>query len=539
MQVAESDLVKCEKKLEKALREKTRSAEEWAVLCKDDNTRSEGTDSGGSGALLDGEMRDGLPSPQSARELAFTEKSASPIGSNLGDGAPNGTEGQGQSSRRSSGGATAAKLKSAFAGMTSRLTKSVRGSSIGSFEDGTGSSPSSKELDRRRRASEALDKADKDAKDSLASLKVCLADRDDLQVATNYAHQNLCNQNKLTLKEALGHMIDLEERCIASQQKVLNNMKATHAAIDVGADEQAFIRHNCGDQRGPVLLSKALSILDDLTSTGKAQSAEALLGQYASISLDHLESGDGDHLPGIHREMNKIFRFTDVSTGEDASPEAAVEKIRGDMDSKEGREIIVNALNQYRSRKVNVGAGFIALGKLLWYLLDSAFQDNDTRCARVVMMLSQTFHRNVEPKNDDGVENKDKEGNKKESIDDAAAVERRREREYVKTQVSSHQIWHASGCRFWEQALWQLVIEQLPTVRLEKPWYELDMQGKEEIACQIHDVVFSQVMAISHSMKEMNCDHNNIRSFIYRMTAVHQLSEFQRHLMIEHLNNPR
>lgn len=505
------------------------------ALCDEGEAEVERRD---SGHFSEGEMPDGISSPQPPRGY-LGERSASPTDSDQGDGAEDGSQGQGSSRRRSSAGNAAFKLKSAFAGMTRSLANSVRGSATGGREDGTGGSPSLKYVDRRRRAAEARDKAEKDAKDSLDALKVCLADRDDLRVATNSAHQSLCNQNKQTLKEALGHMISLEERCIASQLEALENMKATHAAIDVDADEQAFIRHSCGDQRGPVLLSKALSILDDLTSTGKAQSAEAFLGQYASISLDHLESGDGDHLPGIHREMNKIFRFTDVAKGEDVSPELAVEKIRDGMNNKEGREIIINALNQYRSRKVNVGAGFTALGKLLWYLLDSAYRDNDTRCARVVMMLSQTFHRNVEPNKEDETEKKDEERSKRDSTDDVSAVEKRLEREYVKTQVSTHQIWHASSGRFWEQALWQLVVEQLPTVRLEKPWFELDMEGKEEIACQIHDVVFSQVMAISHSMKEMNCDHNNIRSFIYRMTAVHQLSEFQRHLMIEHLNNPR
>ena len=61
---------------------------------------------------------------------------------------------------------------------------------------------------------------------------------------------------------------------------------------------------------------------------------------------------------------------------------------------------------------------------------------------------------------------------------------------------------------------------------------------RAETAAQIHEIIFSQVMAISHSMKEMDCDSVNIRSFIYRMCAVHQLNEIQRHMMIEHLNAP-
>jgi hypothetical protein len=51
----------------------------------------------------------------------------------------------------------------------------------------------------------------------------------------------------------------------------------------------------------------------------------------------------------------------------------------------------------------------------------------------------------------------------------------------------------------------------------------------------VHEVVFSQVMAISHSMVELGCGKDNVRKFVYKMCVSHQLSEAQRHEILDHL----
>jgi hypothetical protein len=59
--------------------------------------------------------------------------------------------------------------------------------------------------------------------------------------------------------------------------------------------------------------------------------------------------------------------------------------------SQIGRDAFITVLNQFRSRKVDVGSGFSALGTVLWTTLDMCAQQNDVHSASVIMMLSQVF----------------------------------------------------------------------------------------------------------------------------------------------------
>jgi hypothetical protein len=48
-------------------------------------------------------------------------------------------------------------------------------------------------------------------------------------------------------------------------------------------------------------------------------------------------------------------------------------------------------------------------------------------------------------------------------------------------------------------------------------------------------VIFSQVMAVTHSMMEMGCSAEQSREFLYRMCVIHQLSEAMRHSLLKHV----
>jgi hypothetical protein len=107
-------------------------------------------------------------------------------------------------------------------------------------------------------------------------------------------------------------------------------------------------------------------------------------------------------------------------------------------------------------------------------------------------------------------------------------------RMYLKELLISHVIW-LDG-RFWEQALWQCVLEQLVMIQLDQKWHDLEPADRLEAVTRVHDVIFSQVMAIAHSMIELGCSKASAREFVYRMCVVHQLSERQLHELIRHLN---
>ena len=63
----------------------------------------------------------------------------------------------------------------------------------------------------------------------------------------------------------------------------------------------------------------------------------------------------------------------------------------------------------------------------------------------------------------------------------------------------------------------------------------MDRDARTDAVRRVHEVVFSQVMAITHSMMELGCPKQQTREFLYRMCVIHQLSENQRHLLLTHL----
>jgi hypothetical protein len=254
------------------------------------------------------------------------------------------------------------------------------------------------------------------------------------------------------------------------------------------------------------------------------------------------------------------------------------------VQTQKGRDAFISALNQFRSKKVEVGEGFAALGAVLWDLLDQCSASNDIHSAKVIMMLSQTFYRRRRPSSSDmmaqahphgmlslrassdsetshlastsatkasgdhtpgegdlrgtSIDALDGSFDGEAESDDRSGVNSssqtaRTLRDYLKEMLISHTIWRDGS--FWEQALWQCMIEQMQTIPYEKAWYDMDGEGRAEAVRRVHSVVFSQVMAITHSMIELGCSKSQTREFLYRMCVVHQLSERQRQQLLSHL----
>lgn len=70
---------------------------------------------------------------------------------------------------------------------------------------------------------------------------------------------------------------------------------------------------------------------------------------------------------------------------------------------------------------------------------------------------------------------------------------------------------------------------------MEKPWYDLDRDSRNESIRRVHEVIFSQVMAIIHSMLELGCPKSQCREFLYRMCVIHQLNESHRQQLLVHI----
>eukprot|EP01038_Epipyxis_sp_PR26KG_P012593 gene12593-16887_t len=252
-------------------------------------------------------------------------------------------------------------------------------------------------------------------------------------------------------------------------------------------------------------------------------------------------------------EWNNLKKFSpDV--------ERAVDWICQAVRTQHGRDLFTAELNQFRSKKVDVGDGFDALAAVLWTTLNYCLHSNDIHNAKVIMMLSQTFYRKAtfltrekscktktskQTVNNNTIRNEgnlsdhslseDYYGDDVEIDEDDGIIGKRGadHRQYIKERLVNHPIWQDGN--YWEQALWQCALEQLATIPYEKAWHNMDREGRNLSVRRVHDVIFSQVMAITHSMLELGCSKEQAREFLYRMCVIHQLNEAQRQLLLTHI----
>jgi len=242
--------------------------------------------------------------------------------------------------------------------------------------------------------------------------------------------------------------------------------------------------------------------------------------------------------------------------------------------SQFGRDTFATVLNQFRSRKVDVGDAYHALGAVLWQCLDHCADAVDIHTSKVIMMLSQTFYcmNAASPKangkmkkakkansitlqtqldlgddadetdgaESDGIDGDDRyaeKGKGKDNDREESEIVGRGQgvRKYLKEMLTAHHIWKDG--KYWEQVLWECAIEQLYSMPYESPWYDLSTPDRREAVRRVHNVVMSQVMAVEHSMLELGCTQELVREFVYRMCVIHQLSECQRQTLLLHLQS--
>ena len=151
------------------------------------------------------------------------------------------------------------------------------------------------------------------------------------------------------------------------------------------------------------------------------------------------------------------------------TPEESITWLARFLKTQNGRDVFVTVLNQFRSRKVDVGSGFTSLGAVLWEALDSCTGSNDVHTAKVIMMLSQTFyHTLVDADSDtrafrgalfgDAKDPKEKPLFSPDDDDDSGGRDTAL-RQYLKDRLVDHPLWHDGT--FWEQVLWQCTLEQV------------------------------------------------------------------------------
>ena len=81
-----------------------------------------------------------------------------------------------------------------------------------------------------------------------------------------------------------------------------------------------------------------------------------------------------------------------------------------------------------------------------------------------------------------------------------------------------------------------ILLHQLQAIPYDRAWHDMTKEERRQAVRRVHEVIFSQVMAITHSMLELGCSARQSREFLYRMCVIHQLSEAMRQSLLKHVN---
>lgn len=211
-------------------------------------------------------------------------------------------------------------------------------------------------------------------------------------------------------------------------------------------------------------------LMDESTSMGAtlAPERDRERGLAAYCGLQRILALE-DSSPSAILNHAQIFAVGGGAEGIRGSPEESINWLARLVKSQPGRDMFMTVLNQFRSRKVNVGDGFSSLGAVLWEALDCCFASNDVHTAKVIMMLSQTFYRQLEEPapakptslfgDSPDAFGRERSGDGYGDDDDDDRGRDTGQRQYLKDKLIEHPIWHDGT--FWEQVLWQCTIEQV------------------------------------------------------------------------------
>ena len=380
---------------------------------------------------------------------------------------------------------------------------------------------------------EIISKCEDEMGDDIRSLINALSTRDKITCACRNAYQTLYLECKTTLSKTIRKIVNRERESLNGLDISLSKFEQQVNLIDVDSDAHEFICRNKSESDALLLSAQALIMLDDLANNKYTNNKKV-------ATFDNEQERMQQSLEiTVTKLLNVIFyNDQDGEVAADSSSSTstdtngykdAVTMLSNIVKSEQGRGIFTTVLNQFRSKKVDISNSFDALGSILLITLDNCMEFQDIHSATLIMMLSQTFYKTITISNNNDTLVQSSNGN---SNDDLIGMQNRGScREYLKVLLCSHLIWH--DCKFWEQVLWRQITDQLQSASpYDKLWHDLDRQSCSDAVKRVHNVIFSQLMGITHSMLELGCAKYMIREFIYRVCTIYQLGEGKRQEVI-------
>ncbi|RHY22828.1 hypothetical protein DYB32_009385 [Aphanomyces invadans] len=162
------------------------------------------------------------------------------------------------------------------------------------------------------------------------------------------------------------------------------------------------------------------------------------------------------------------------------------------------RNVIVAALNHQRAFGVDLTVvGYEMLVAALNLLLQGCLDRGDTKCAKSVMNMAQTFY-----------------------------CIHKQTKHYLLTNLVMHPMWQTA--HFWGDAVLLSIGEELSRHPMDTPWQCLSAPARAALVVTVHNVVFGQLTTFVYNMAAFRLSRRQIRQFVQNVAFSFELSEDQR-----------
>lgn len=257
------------------------------------------------------------------------------------------------------------------------------------------------------------------------------------------------------VKQSMQAALKAQVEALKMQQKELEEALQEMDKVDRASDLRSFANHelikqSCQDKRG------------EEEETGPE------------------EQGDNEE---IATAVQKLFE------GEENVDLSNLCKL---FEDEKNRASALRCLNRHRSKRTNVGDSFDALTVVFIGLLDHAYIKADVKCAKMILILAETFYH-VEAE----------------------------QKVYIQERIKGHAMWKAVA--FWEEVFYQSVQEEI-----RRNW-AVRADGERGLPMStFKNLVYGQIGSCAFSMISCEVEPKLVRLFIDRMCIANGMHEQQR-----------
>ena len=309
---------------------------------------------------------------------------------------------------------------------------------------------------------------------AVAEVKSVIAELNDkIEVASKrrqQLHEEVCSdverleQRRIdTVKKCLKQVLKAQIEALKAQEEELSKALEEVDKVDRSSDLRSYVNHELIKQ----------------SSQGDGQGGEKDRSVEAHVY----------HNEKIERAIESLF---EVDRGKEERSEVELSSLCRMFEEEKDRACALRCLNRFRSKCTDVAENFDALTVVFIGLLDHAYIKADVKCAKMVLILAETFYH----------------------IEDGKKI-------YVQERIKAHAMWKAVA--FWEEVFYQSVHEEI-----KRNW-AVRQDGERGLPMStFKNLVYGQIGSCAFSMMSCEVDRSLVRLFIDRMCIANGMHEQHR-----------